>query len=423
MGLGKTVSTLTALDHLDMIEPGPTLVLAPLRVATTTWPDEAAKWEHLRGMVVSPVVGSRDARVRALLADANVFTTNYETLPWLVEHFGARWPFRKIVADESTRLKSFRPRQGGLRAKALAKVAHRQCSRFIELTGTPSPNGLVDLWGQAWFLDKGDRLGASFAAFTNRWFRSVRVGQSAFAVRLDPLPHAQREIQERLADLCMTLDARDHFDIAEPIHNVIRVRLPEKARRLYRDMERDLFLQLESGQDVEAFSAAAKSMKCLQLANGAVYTDPVTESFEEIHDAKLQALDSILAEAAGAPVLVAYHFKSDLIRLQNAFPGGRKLDANHQTVRDWNAGKIPVLFCHPAAAGHGLNLQDGGNILVMFGHNWNLEEYQQIIERIGPTRQAQSGHPRPVFVHHIVAEDTIDEVVIERRESKREVQD
>ncbi len=423
MGMGKSVGTLTALDILEITEPGPALVLAPLRVAASTWPDEATKWAHLRNVEVSAVVGTPEERRAALKRPATIYTTNYDNLPWLVEHFGAKWPFRKVVADESTKLKSFRLQQGGKRAHALGRVAHCKVDRFIELTGTPSPNGLQDLWGQAWFLDKGVRLGRSFEAFKSRWFQSIQVGSDRHATRLDPLPFAQEQIEDRMRDLCLSLDARDYFDISEPIVNVIRVELPAKARRLYKDMEREMFLALECGTEVEAFNAASKTIKCLQLANGAIYTDDTCSAFADIHDAKLQALEDVIEEAAGMPVLVAYHFKSDLARLQRAFPKGRALDKDPQTIRDWNAGKIPVLFAHPASAGHGLNLQDGGNILAFFGHWWDLEQFQQIIERIGPTRQAQAGYDRPVVIHHIVAADTMDELVMARRESKREVQD
>lgn len=421
MGMGKTVSTLTTLDALELVEPGPALVLAPKRVAQSTWPDEARKWTHLRNIEVSAVVGDVDERRAALRKPASIYTTNYEQLPWLVDHFGDKWPFKKIVADESTRLKSFRLRQGGKRAQALAKVAHKHATHFIELTGTPSPNGLQDLWGQAWFLDKGERLGRTFQGFVDRWFQSERVGNDPHAISIRPLPFAQEQIQDKLRDLCLSLDARDYFDIAEPIVNVVRVELPKKARQAYRDMEREMFMQLGE-HEVEAFTAATKTIKCLQMANGAAYVDD-QGTWVEVHDAKLQALESIIEEAAGMPVLVAYHFKSDLARLMRAFPKGRHLDDNPQTITDWNKGKIPVLFAHPASAGHGLNLQDGGNILAFFGHWWDLEQYQQIIERIGPTRQAQAGHDRPVFIYHIVAADTVDEIVMARRDSKRSVQD
>lgn len=419
MGMGKTVSTLMSLDMLELVEPGPALVLAPLRVAASTWPDEAKKWGNLRNVEVSAVIGTPEQRRAALRRPASIYTTNYDNLVWLVEELGERWPFRKVVADESTRLKSFRLRQGGKRAQALAQVAHCKVDRFIELTGTPSPNGLQDLWGQAWFLDRGQRLGRTWEAFVQRWFRSIP-GDNGFT-RIEPMPFAQEQIEDRMRDLCLSLDARDWFDIRQPIENVIRVELPKRARALYEDMEREMFMQLD-GHEIEAFSAAAKTIKCLQIANGAAYTDEAG-NWSEVHDAKLQALEDVIEEAAGMPVLVAYHFKSDLARLLRAFPKGRHLDQDPQTIRDWNAGKIPILFAHPASAGHGLNLQDGGNILVMFGHWWDLEQYQQIVERIGPTRQAQAGHDRPVFIHHIVAADTIDEIVMARRESKRGAQD
>jgi SNF2 family DNA or RNA helicase len=421
MGMGKTVATLTTLDALELIDPGPTLVLAPKRVAQSTWPDEALKWAHLRNIEVCPIIGNLEERKAALRKPANVFTINYEQLPWLVEHLGRAWPFRKIVADESTRLKSFRTRQGGSRAKTLGKVAHKHATRFIELTGTPSPNGLQDLWGQMWFIDQGERLGRTFKGFTDRWFVSERVGADPHAVKLVPMACAQEQIHARLKDVCLSLNPKDYFDLEEMVVNHIRVELPKKARQLYRDMEREMFMQL-SGSDIEAVNAADKTVKCLQLANGAIYIDD-KKNFAEVHDVKLQALESIIEEAAGMPVLVAYHFKSDLTRLLRAFPKGRALDEDPRTISDWNAGRIPVLFAHPESAGHGLNLQDGGNIIAVFGHWWKLEDFQQIIERIGPVRQLQAGYKRPVFLHYIIAADTIDEVVMARRESKRGVQD
>ncbi len=417
MGLGKTISTYTALDGLFMAgEDHPVLVLAPLRVAKTTWPEEARKWGHLRNISVMPIVGSEAERRAAMRYDASVYTTNFENLEWLVNFYGERWPFRTVIADESTKLKSFRLRQGGKRAASLAKVAHPKVKRFVELTGTPSPNGLQDLWGQIWFLDGGQRLGRTYESFKQRWFQKSHDGYG-----LTALPHAQEQIQEKLRDLCLTIDAADWFDLEAPIVNNIYVDLPPRARQLYKDMEKAMFMQLE-GHDVEAFNAASRTIKCLQIANGAAYVDD-QQNWKEVHDEKLQALEEIIEEANGMPVLVAYHFKSDLARLQRAFPQGRQLDAHSSTIEEWNAGKIPILFTHPASAGHGLNLQDGGNIIVYFGHWWNLEERMQILERIGPTRQMQAGYKRPVFVHNIIARDTVDEDVIERVETKREVQD
>lgn len=421
MGLGKTISTLKAIETASLVESGPTLVLAPLRVAQSTWPDEVRKWGV--DLPTTAVVGTAEQRAQALREDSAIFTLNYENIPWLVDWFKYNprpWPFKTIVADEVTKLKGFRTRQGTKRAKALAEVAHKKVDRWIGLTGTPAPNGLKDLWGPMWFVDGGERLGKSYSAFTDRWFRKSYDGFG-----LDPLECAQKEIQSAMSDVCLSLDAKDYFDLKEPIRNRIVVDLPYKARQQYRDMEKKMFLELEGHlgpTEIEALNAASKTQKCLQIANGAIYTDE-SKAWQEIHDAKLQALDDVIEEAGGNPVLVAYHFRHDLDRLRRAFPQGHVLDSSPDTIRDWNLGRIPVLFAHPASAGHGLNLQDGGNILVFFSVNWNLEEHQQIIERIGPTRQMQAGHDRPVFIHYILAHDTMDFDVLERLESKASVQE
>lgn len=418
MGMGKTSSTLTAIDALQMVDDSPVLVLAPTRVANTTWPEETAKWEHTQHLKVTAVTGNLRGRVQAVAGRSDVHAVNYENLPWLVAHWGERWPYRSVIADESTRLKSFRLRQGGVRTKALSQVAHTKVKRFVNLTGTPAPNGLQDLWGQQWFIDRGARLGRTYEGFKQRWFQAHPSGFGLLA-----LAHAQKEIQDLLADVCLTVEAKDWFDIREPLVNNIYVDLPARARATYEDMEKRMFTELDSGHEVEAFNAASRTIKCLQLASGAAYVDGGNTEWQEVHDQKLQALEEIVEEANGMPVLVAYHFKSDLHRLLKRFPQGRALDKNPKTITQWNKGKIPVLFAHPQSAGHGLNLQDGGNILVFFSHWWNLEERQQIIERIGPTRQLQAGYDREVWVHNIIARGTVDELVIERCNSKREVQD
>jgi SNF2 family DNA or RNA helicase len=416
MGLGKTTSVLTAVDNWQLLDSRPVLVVAPLRVALTTWPEEARKWRHLNHMHVLPIVGNEASRLAALRQDANVYTINFENLPWLIQQYEKRpWPFRTVVVDESTKLKGFRTKQGAIRSKALARVAHSCCERFVELTGTPSPNGLADLWGQIWFLDKGQRLGRSYEDFRMRWFEKSYDGHN-----IVPRPHAQDQIQRALKDLCLTIDAKDWFDLREPIVTNVYVDLPAKARAKYEDMEKRMFMELQ-GHEIEAFGAAARTVKCLQLANGAAYVGESNTEWVEVHDAKLLALEDIIEEAAGMPVLVAYNFKSDLARMAKAFPQGRALDKDPQTIADWNAGKIPVMFAHPASAGHGLNLQDGGNILVFFGHDWNLENRLQIIERIGPTRQMQAGHDRSMFIYNIIARGTMDEVVIKRTDLKQSV--
>lgn len=423
MGSGKTVTTLTAVDALYCCGDitARTLVLGPKRVVVSTWPTEAKKWEHLSELEVVAAAGTARERLAALRSDAPVVCTNYDNLPWLIEQYkGKAWPFEMVVADESTRLKSFRLRQGGQRAQALATVAHKQVKRWLNLTGTPAPNGLKDLWGQTWFLDKGLRLGHSYDAFKSRWFKP---DWSGFGI--EPLPFAQEQIEERLRDICLTVDLSEYFDVAKPIVRTISVELPATAMKLYRQFEKEMFMELGE-HEVEAFNAAAKSVKCLQLANGAAYLDGTDaegqRNWHPVHDAKLEALDSLCNELAGAPLLVAYHFKSDLARLRKAFPKARVLDDKPQTIVEWNAGKIDMLLLHPASAGHGLNLQDGGCNIVFFGHWWDAEQYEQACERIGPLRQRQSGHPRPVTIYHIVARGTLDEAVVERRTTKCSVQ-
>lgn len=414
MGGGKTVTTLTALDELSLVEDVyPALVIAPLRVARATWPEEPQRWSHLAHLRVSVITGTPKQRERALAVEADIYCTNYDNLVWLRKELGDAWPFKTVVADEFTRLKSYRIRQGGSRARALGQVAHTHVSRFIGLTGTPAPNGVKDLWGQIWFLDQGERLGRTFSAFEQRWFRKGYDGYS-----LVPYEHTQKEVEDKLRDICLTVQG---LQVDEPITSPVYVDLPPMARKVYDEMEKELFTVLND-EGVEAANAAVRTQKCLQLANGALYIDD-DGNWEAAHDAKLDALESIIEEANGAPVLVAYNFKHDLERLRGRFRQGRVLDADPDTIRQWNAGRISLLFAHPASAGHGLNLADGGNILAFYGVNWNLEEHMQIIERIGPMRQKQAGYDRPVFVYPILARNTVDDLVMERLTTKKSTQE
>lgn len=431
MGLGKTTATLSTLDEMFLAgeETKPALVVAPKLVAQSTWPDEAKKWEHLSGIDVVPILGTETERLAALRkagGSPGVFTINYENIPWLIETLDGAKPFGMIIADESTRLKGFRTQgQGTWRSNCLGRIADISSRRWVNLTGTPAPNGLQDLWGQCYFLDGGERLGRSFEAFKGRWFKAA--GQFN---ALEAQPHAQAEIEERLRDICLSIDAKDYFDLKEPIRNTIYVDLPKAARALYNDMEKQLFMEVE-GHGIEAANAAAKSQKLLQLCSGAVYLDrdtfddeqPKAKEWKEVHDVKLQALDSILNEASGMPVLLAYHFRSDASRIGRDFGRGRRLDDKPGTIRDWNAGKIPLLYAHPRSAGHGLNLQDGGNILCHFSHWWDTELLQQFNARLGPVRQAQSGYDRCVFEYYIVCRDTIEEEVMERRWKKCSIEE
>jgi SNF2 family DNA or RNA helicase len=415
MGLGKTVTTLSAVDAIQLAEPSPALVVAPLRVARDVWATEAAKWDHLKHLEVEFIGGSPKDRALLARSQAAVHTINYENVEWLIDFWGESWPYKLVVSDESTKLKGFRLRQGTRRARALGKVAHTKVKRWVNLTGTPSPNGLQDLWGQQWFIDQGRRLGRSFSSFEARWFDR---GFDGFSIK--PRSYARDQIMESLADCTMSIDAKDYFDLDEPIVTKVEVQLPRSARAQYEEMEKEFFTQVQ-GEDIEALTAAAKSQKCLQMANGAVYT--TAPDWKEVHNEKLDALESIIEELAGSPLLVAYHFVSDLARLRRRFPAGRELDHNPATLVAWNAGEIHLLFAHPKSAGHGLNLQDGGHHIAFFSQDWNLEEQLQVLERIGPVRQMQSGYKRPVFVYHILAKDTLDEVVMARREGKKETQD
>jgi len=420
MGMGKTLMGLTMVDtlHLASIESDPTLVVAPLRVARDGWPTEVLKWDHLKNLRVIPIIGTEKHRQQMLRQNAEVFTINYEMLPWLVEYLGDAWPFKTVIADESTKLKGYRLKQGGKRAQALGSIAHSKVNRWVNLSGTPAPNGLKDLWGQMWFIDQGVRLGRSYSAFQNRWFyRDPNGGQFA---PLRAHRHAQKEIQDLIKDVSLTLDPADWFNLQEPIFNKIEVILPAAQRKQYKQLEQEMFVELLSGSEVEAMNAAVLTGKCLQYANGALYTET---GYEEVHKLKLEALESIMNEQTGMPLLVQYNFVSDRERILKTFKNAADLSTT-KGMKAFRAGDIQLGIAHPKSMGHGIDgLQDVTNILVRYGHDWNLEERMQMLERIGPVRQAQSGHKRPTIVYDLIAKDTIDEIVLERHTSKRRVQD
>lgn len=419
MGSGKTSAmeyTIALLKMLGDVGDEPWLVIAPMRVARDTWPDDIARWSQFHDLRIMPLTGTPKQRVDKLKSKADIYTVSYESAPWLVEQYLERWPFRHVIADESDRLKGFRMRQGGERARSLGRIAHNLTDRWINLTGTPSPNGLKDLWGQTWYLDRGARLGKTYTAFENRWFRREWNGYG-----ITPMPYADKEIHAALADICITIDPKDYYDLKEPIVTEIKVKLPEKARKIYKQLEKTLFADLEEHGNVEVFNAAALTNKCLQLANGAVYTD--YPKWAPVHDEKIEAVRSVLGEAGGSPVLLAYSFKSDLARIKAAFPAAVEL-STPAGMKAFRAGDSPMGLAHPKSMGHGIDgLQNVTNILVRFGHNWNLGERMQMLERIGTMRQMQAGLDRPVFVYDIVAENTLDEDVIAAHVSKRSIQD
>lgn len=434
-GAGKTAIALTAYDRLLMagLVTKPLLVISTLRIVRDVWPAEPAKWPHLQHLRIAPVIGTAVERRDAMAAYADVYTVNVENLPWLITELGDRWPYGMVVVDESTKFKSLRATirrnkdgtqwvqgQGAVRAKELLRAVFRhRVPHFVELTGTPSPNGLQDLWGQVFFLDYGQRLGRVFDAFRQRWFRTKFDGFG-----LEPMPYAQGEIETVLRDLCLTLEP--NFNIEDPIVHRIPVSLPPDVRTQYREMERKAFAEIQ-GHPIDAFNAGARTGKLLQFASGIAYLgspdDPGERKWIEVHREKLLALEDLVEEAGGMPLLVAYHFKPDLLRLKAHFKDARELDHKPATLAAWNKGQIPMLLTHPASAGHGLDLQYGSNILVDFTCTWNSEEHWQILERIGPLRQRQAGLNRPVYRYHLVAERTVDEDVLLKHETGRSVQD
>lgn len=419
-GAGKTATVLHALADLMLVgDVERTLVIAPLRVARDVWTDEIAKWPEVEPIVgrIVPIVGTPAERRRALATPAAVHTVNYETLPWLINETRHAWPFDTVVADEASKLRSFRVKQGGKRAHALGSFAHTKVRRFWELTGTPSANSLAALWGQAWFLDGGQRLGRSFEAFQQRWFTyEGDKGRSA----LVPLPFAQEQITEALRDICLTIDPKDWFDLREPIYTRVPVKLPAAARDVYRKLQKELFAELRSGR-VTAFNAAAKSSKLRQIASGNVYLDEREGAWETVHTAKLEALEDLLAEL-NEPAVVAYAFVSDRLALLARLPGAVDL-ATSEGLRRFKAGHAQVGIAHPQSLGHGVDgLQRVCRTTIFYSSEWDHEGRLQLLERTGPTRQHQAGLNRNVLVYDLIATGTVDEAILGRHESKASVQ-
>jgi len=435
MGMGKSSAVLSIIDALLLAsEVRKTLVVAPLRVARSTWPEEAQKWAEFAHLKVQPIVGTLDQRKAALRNDkADIYCVNYDVLPWLVDTIGPEnWPFDMVVPDEATKIKSYRIEQGGKRAAALSEIAFGRTRRWINLTGTFCPNGLTDIWGPTWFIDKGMRLGRSYSAFENRWFGYQRAQDAVNAhktrVKRIAFPHAQTEIMGLINDIAIALNPKDWFDIKLPVVVPVFVDLPPAVKTLYRQMEREMFIHLKD-YDIEAFASSGKVIKCMQLANGAVYTGSDQEieggvsHWVEAHDEKLLALEEIIEEMQGEPLLVAYHFKPDLVRLKARFPKGRHINTKRDED-DFKAGLIQVAFVHAQSIGHGVDgFQNVCHSIAFFASDFNLETHDQLIERIGPMRQMQAGFDREVTVYLILARGTIDEVMLERRVAKRSVQD
>lgn len=401
-GLGKTVITLTAIWELllDYFEIRRVLVIAPLRVSRDTWKNELEKWDHLLGIEMSLVLGSGKERWAALDRRANVFVINRENVEWLVENY--RWDFDMVVIDELSSFKSHKAK----RFKALKKV-RPMVKRIVGLTGTPAPNGLIDLWAEIGILDMGQRLGRFIGGYRERFFvPDKRSREMVFSYK--PREGAEEAIYGLISDICISMKAVDYLEMPECIYNRVEVAMNEKEMKLYGQLEKDMLLPFADG-DIDAVNAAALSGKLLQMANGAVYDE--NGSVKHIHDRKLEALEDLVEAANGKPVLIAYWYKHDLDRIKKRV-GAVMLDTAEDMQR-WNAGEIPVAVIHPASAGHGLNLQAGGSTLVWFGLTWSLELYQQTNARLW-----RQGQKETVVVHHLIAQGTLDEKVMAALEKK-----
>ena len=408
MGLGKSVITLTAIFDLtlDSFLIRKVLVIAPLRVARDTWPAEIEKWDHLNGLTYSVALGDEAQRKAALLKRAQVYIINRENVDWLVNKSGLPFDFDMVVIDE---LSSFKDHTSK-RFKALRKVRPK-VKRIVGLTGTPSANGLMDLWAEIGIIDMGQRLGRFITHYRNSFFvPDKRNQQMVFSYK--PLPGAEDEIYRRISDITISMKNTDYLKLPECVINEIPVWLSDKEKKVYDTMKRDLVLSLE-GREIDALNAAALSNKLLQMANGAVYADD--GSVARIHDHKLDALEDIIEASNGKPVLVAYWFKHDLERILNRFPA-EKLDSA-DSIKRWNDGEIPLAVIHPASAGHGLNLQAGGSTLVWFGLTWSLELYQQTNARLW-----RQGQKDTVVIHHIITKGPIDEDVMRALKRKDKTQ-
>ena len=397
LGLGKTTSTLTAAsDLIDECAVAKVLVIAPLRVANSVWAQEVSKWKHLNHLRVSVCTGPQKARRAALMRDAEIYTINRENVTWLVQLYGANWPFDMVVVDESSSFKS----PSAKRFKDLKK-AIPYTNFMVLLTGTPSPNSLMDLWSQMYLVDFGERLGRTATGFKQRFFEQDYSGYK-YTIR----EGCAEKIHGLIGDRVISMSADDYLDMPDRIDVEARVELPPKVLKQYLDFEKTLFAEMETGEEVEAISAASLANKMLQMSNGAAYYDE-HKNWVETHTAKLDALSDIVDDNPGENMLVAYNYKFDLARLQKRFPQAVVLDKHQSTIDAWNRGEIPMLLAHPASAGHGLNLQSGGSMVVWFGLNWSLELYQQFNGRLH-----RQGQTKPVRVVHIVADQTIDQRVM-----------
>lgn len=413
MGLGKTAITLTAINDLkyNRFLVSKVLVIAPKKVAEATWSKEAAKWDHLKMLRVIPVLGPKNKRIKALNTPSDIYVINRENVPWLVEYYRNAWPFDMVVVDEFSSFKNHKAK----RFKSLTWV-RSHIERFVGLTGTPAPNGLLDLWAQVYLLDQGQRLGKHITQFRERYFEPDQRDRDHIFSYL-PKPGADEVIQRTISDICISMKAEDYLELPECTSVIVPVILDDKAKKAYEKLEKDMLLQVDENT-IDAGSAAVLTNKLLQLCNGAVYDE--CRNTVEIHDCKLEAFMELIEGLNGQPALVFYNFQHDLIRIEKALSGSglkvRQLKGP-QDEDDWNNRKIDILLAHPASCAYGLNLQKGGNHVIWFGLNWSLELYQQANKRLH-----RQGQTEKVIVHHLIVEGGVDEDVMAALEDKSSTQ-
>lgn len=405
MGLGKTVSTLTAIVKLFKArEIRRVLVIAPATVAANTWPDELRKWYHLRTLSFVALTGSEKQRIAGLRENKHVYIISCDNVAWLVSYLAGSWPFDMVIADESSKFKTHNSK----RTEAL-KIVTPFIDRFVILTGTPMSKGYIDLWSQFYFLDKGARLGKNISSFRNKWFTKDYHGWG-YELRD---AQAGKEITDAISDICVSMKQKDYLSLPDRITRDITLNMPDKLKQQYKEFEREKVMEIiERDKKITALNAAALSSKLLQFANGAVYD--ADRDWHEVHTLKLDALEDIVDTAAGHPVLVFYEFQHDVPRIMERLKKYKpQAGVKKGDVDKWNAGNIPVWLLHPASAGHGLNLQAGGHIIVFFGHNWSGELRQQAIARL-----ERMGQQFAVVVHNLIVRGTMDERVIARLAGK-----
>lgn len=416
MGLGKTVTTLTAVKELkyNRFQVCKVLVIAPKKVAEGTWTKEAAKWDHTKMLRVSPVLGSQAKRIRALNTPADLYVINRENVCWLVDYYRNAWPFDMVVIDESSSFKS----HSAKRFKALAGISSR-ISRMVELTGTPSPNGLADLWSQVYLLDGGERLGKRYSQFRERYFQPDKRGADGMVYSYEAKPGTEESILAKISDICISMKAEDYLELPDLTYHEVPVELDKKSWKAYQDLERKMILELpEDDELISVTSAAALSNKLLQLANGAVYDED--RQVHEVHDCKIEAFLELVESLQGKPVLVFYNYQHDRERILKALAKSELRIRELKTTQDeddWNAGRIDILLTHPASSAYGLNLQQGGNHVIWFGLTWNYELYTQANKRLH-----RQGQVNKVIIHHLVSTGTRDEDVMTALKRKDDVQ-